>query len=1235
MNRINHWNSGLLLASLLIFVSSLLLENVSFNNFAGSSRVKRFEETLQVKELIMYGLFDELVGAMDSTTDKNLFPSLYEGLQPGIGEQGMDIFLFQADTLRYWTSNSVDINTLFQPGIRDRDVIFSGNGWFVKKERKEEDWRVVGLIRVMNEYSYQNRFLQNGFQGDFRVPAGTMIDTTCQQTGNIIHDSWKRELFSLDFSQVSMYSPFQSGLSLVLFFLGIFLFLLYIRHLIKSIADPTRKNIAIILAAVILVLLNAIFLKMPTPDHLAQLEIFRPEQYAASDLFPSLADLLLTTFFVFFLIYNFYAEFQMPENLGRKFIRAWQVLFLGGILVYYQGIIAIFKSLIVNSSFSFEAYRVLELSSFTFVGLLILAFHLTALTVLMDKYFNLFHPPSGTRGIALHVSIAGLLVFLSGFILPWGPNIVHTVVIMLVLALVAFLRGRQNQPFRYSSFVLLIFLYGLLSVYQIVVCSAEKRQNEKMVLAVDLSAEHDPVAEYLLADLETSLATDQELEYLIVDGYVDEMDIDDYLLRTYFNGFWEKYDLQFTLCSPTDSLYIEPDDEVWFNCFDFFERLHSEHGIRIPGSRFYFIDNMNGRISYFASFDYFSADSAETVTLFLELDSRLITEELGYPELLLSDRLRKVIFHKDYAYAKFSNGSLITQSGDFSYSLRSDIYSSGLDEFEFTTGNGFNHLAYTMDTSNIIVVSSPRVGLLNILITFTYIFVFFYLLMTVSLLVVHIPFLKRSLQWSIKHRIQYTMIGVLVLSLLLIGSGTILFSIRQYRERQDASLSEKIQSVYIEVTHKLEFERILTRDWQAGGYASLDELLKKFSNVFYTDINLYDPQGNILATSRSEIFENGLIGPQMHPAAFHELSVNDAAEFVHKEQIGSLTYLSAYVPFKNSENKLLAYLNLPYFTRQNTLTMEISNLVVAVVNFYVLLITISVLIAVFFSAQITQPLRTIQDRFGKIALGETNEKIQYEGRDEIGSLVTEYNHMVDKLASSAEKLARSERESAWREMAKQIAHEIKNPLTPMKLSVQHLQKTASEDGLIQKENLQRITRTLIEQIDHLSAIATEFSNFAKMPRASNEEFDLEGKISKISELFVNTDGVRIETEFLNQVPALVFADKEQLSRVFINLIKNAIQSIPEEKEGKISVCLETSDNEAIISIMDNGKGIPDELGDKLFQPNFTTKSSGMGMGLAIVKSIIENAGGAIRYETVMGKGTTFILNLPLHIKEGK
>lgn len=1237
MNKSMIKNTGLLAAAIVCFLTSVLLEHFSFYKLAENRIVRGFQETLQDKEQQIYALFDEMEAIMvpvdtgQMTDPGQYFTWLYSPMKEKTEGMGFDLFVFKDDTLRFWTGNEVSVETLLA-NEKERDgLVFAGNSWLLKRGRKVGDCRLIGLILIKHEYQYENRFLRNDFQVDFHVPEGMLILPGDGHEGHIIHDSWQQEVFSLDFAQVPQYSPFQSYISLFLFFSGILLLLLYVRHLIKSIPDPFWKNTGIVMGVIIMILLNAILLKMAIPGQITDLEIFNPVLFAASYLFPSLADLLITTFFIFFLAYILHAEFTLPEKFSGIPFRVLQIMFFIGLVFYFQLIILLFRSLVVHSSISFETYRVLDISVFTFVGLLILAIHFTALTLLMDKFFSLFKPDLSSYRLLIFAIIFGLLVWVTGFIQPGGPDILQAFLITVVAVVVAVIRGSRHAQFRYSSFVLVIFLFSVLSVYQIGIYSDEKRHNEKMVLAVDLSAEHDPVAELLLKDLEIDIATDPELGYMLHEGYTDYMVIDEYLRGNYFSGFWDRYDMYFTPCTPDDSIYIEPYYDTWYPCYEFFDTLHMKNRIRIPGSRFYFVDNMNGRISYFGAFEYYSADSSRTSSIFLELDSRMVTEELGYPELLLSDRLRKGFFHKDYTYAKYNNGQLITQSGDYSYSIREDPYTRTFDEFEYTVYDGYEHLAYHPDERNTVVVSNPRVSLLSTAITFTYIFVFFYLILTVNLLLVNIPFLRRSFQVSIKNKIQFTMIGILFLSLLLIGGGTILFSIRQYRERHFDSLEEKIQSVYIEVMHKLEFERDLTKGWSAGGYASLDELLQKFSNVFFTDINLYAPNGDLLATSRPEIFEKRLTGPKIHPAAFYELAVLNDAEFTQEEQLGKLRFLSAYVPFRNDRNELLAYLNLPYFTRQQALTREISNLVVAVVNFYVLLITISILIAVFISNQITHPLRMIESKFGKIRFGKSNEKIEYEARDEIGALVRAYNHMVDELADSAEKLARSERESAWREMAKQIAHEIKNPLTPMKLSVQHLQRSSEEDPAKQEQNLKRITQTLIEQIDQLSAIATEFSNFAKMPRTNNEEVDLKEEIIKILKLFHSTDDIEIQTNFLNKLPAMVLADREQLSRVFINLVKNAIQAVPEDRNGKISISLETTKNKTIVKVMDNGRGIPVELGDKLFQPNFTTKSSGMGMGLAIVKNIIENAGGKIRYETVPEEGTTFIVELPLYI----
>jgi two-component system nitrogen regulation sensor histidine kinase NtrY len=339
------------------------------------------------------------------------------------------------------------------------------------------------------------------------------------------------------------------------------------------------------------------------------------------------------------------------------------------------------------------------------------------------------------------------------------------------------------------------------------------------------------------------------------------------------------------------------------------------------------------------------------------------------------------------------------------------------------------------------------------------------------------------------------------------------------------------------------------------------------------------------------------------------------------------------VPLLNSENKFLAYLNLPYFTQSGALTRDVTNLVVAVINIYMILMLLILLVSVILADRITQPLRMIQNRIAQVSLSEQNEMIHYDRSDEIRGLVEEYNYMVKELEQSASLLAQSERESAWREMAKQIAHEIKNPLTPMKLNVQHLQRTIHE-GKDDPDMVDRISATLIEQIDSLSAIANEFSDFAKMPRARNARVNLVSKLKSLLQLFENTDKARITLDLGELSRVDVIADKEQLMRVFINLVKNGLQSIPEGRNGVIRIKLETPDKgKALITVSDNGKGIKEEIRDKLFQPNFTTKSGGMGMGLAISYNIVRSLGGQIWYDTILDVGTTFYIELPQSVEK--
>jgi nitrogen fixation/metabolism regulation signal transduction histidine kinase len=286
-------------------------------------------------------------------------------------------------------------------------------------------------------------------------------------------------------------------------------------------------------------------------------------------------------------------------------------------------------------------------------------------------------------------------------------------------------------------------------------------------------------------------------------------------------------------------------------------------------------------------------------------------------------------------------------------------------------------------------------------------------------------------------------------------------------------------------------------------------------------------------------------------------------------------------------------------------------------------------IAVIISERITSPIRMLGDVLATVKLGKRSQRLTYTARDEIGELVNHYNKMVEELEESVMKLSLSEREFAWREMAKQIAHEIKNPLTPMKLNVQQLEKSWKDGKPGFDKKIEKFTRNQIEYIENLSSIATAFSNFARLPKAEPVNVDLLEQIKTTLELFKSSGNVTFRITCNQSVKTVVFADREHLNSIFSNLVKNAIQAIPHDRQGVVKVSLKLEGDRVFIKVSDNGTGIPEDLKGRLFTPYFTTKSSGSGLGLSIVKRLVEGMGGDISFRSERDEGTEFTIILPV------
>ena len=1211
----------LLLTSIVLIVLGLLSERLLTGIEFGKKDAVRFQKIIDSKYILLDNIIDNLfkTGNIDS----------YEKLK----KNGISVLVYRNDRLLNWTDNSLTFPDYYDSAYFNSRLIFNCNTWYLIKTYTYQGFKAVGLILVKRDYPYENKYLKNGFQQSFHLPSNAMIQENKSAQAYPVRNDTGEYVLSVSFDDASRFRLLDKYLPSVFYFSGFLVLFLFLGSLIKLQTDRVKRNWLIAGSALFFLGFRIFQTLLRFPAGLYKTELFNPVSFANSELLPSLGDLLLNTLLIIYFITRFNRDFQLPDrfNDNRKSNEnSLHIILVTGLVFYYLFIYHIFRSLIVNSSISFEAYEITGLSFFSFVGLLIIGLLFTGLVLIIDKIVAICKEKIRMERLIILFSIA----FICGIILLFlGGNQIDTYSVLfffLVFTLIVAIRYKRNNLNNYSLQVILILLFSVYSVYFISETTTQKERQNMKILAENLATEHDPVAELLLEEMSPEISSDSVLAEMLFDVYhVSRLEINNYLMNNYFNGYLSKYDFRFYDCQPNDSVIFEVPTKYKFHCYDYFDQFINDRGMQLPGSDFYYLDNLNGRINYLGKFRYTEQSvRVPEMTMYIELESRLISEEFGYPELLLDEKVDKNSYLSGYSYAKYYNNDLITQSGNFHYSLTRDVYGERDKEFSFIRYDGYDHLIYNIDKENSIILSKPTTGFFSFLISFSYIFVFYYILLLIGLISFNLSIFEKKFQLNFKNKIQFSIISILLLSLILIGGGTIYFSIEQYQKKNYDNISEKIQSVYIELEHKLAYEDKLSSYWSSDSYENLDQLLQKFSDVFYTDINLYNPSGDLISTSRPEIFDRGLTGTKMNPEAYRDLTIEKKAEYVHRENIGKLRYLSAYVPFMNANNALLAYLNLPYFTKEDLLRQEITTLTVAIINIYVLLILITIAVAIFISDTITKPLRLLQEKFGQIKLLKDHELIEYSGSDEVAGLVSEYNRMVQELQNSAELLAKSERESAWREMARQIAHEIKNPLTPMRLTIQHLQRAWNDKNENYEEILKKVTQTLIEQIDNLSKIASEFSNFAQMPKANNQKLDLDLTITKAISLFSNT--AKIEIRYYNNLGkrVYIFADKEQISRVFINLFNNAIQSIPEDRTGKIEVTAERQFHSAVIKISDNGRGIPDEVKDKLFMPNFTTKSSGMGLGLAIIKNIIENINGSISFETSLGKGTTFILEFP-------
>jgi signal transduction histidine kinase len=971
-----------------------------------------------------------------------------------------------------------------------------------------------------------------------------------------------------------------------------------------------------------------------------QFGLFDPAIYAVNSFNSSLGDLLINSILLCWIIlfawYNILPEQKIPAFLkGPK-------LYAAGFAVIFILIFSTFqfantvKSLVSDSKVSFDVTNFFGLDIFyTVIGFIILA--LLALTyyyftrLLFRFIFSAFR--DNYTYIYFCLAFIGLLFLTirsgNSIVLFHLPVLLWLVLYTLIVSKEKFIINRFRITVVGAVFWIFIF-----SVSLAVVILQGNRENELRVrkaIAEKYDRMTDPTTNSQLSIAITYL--DNRFLLRNFQRFKDPLQsrfLRDSILKEDFTDYNIKYDTRIYVFDSVNQAINNDDRKTFAELNTIFTVQSKPTGI----TDLNYLETSFDRITYITR--RVIKDSTKAVgTFFVISNPRQYGSDALYPELFRQVSKRDDENSPIYSFAIYKDRMLTSSSNKYPFQITISKEQIPKSEAEQRTNNGYDELWFRASNNKVIVIARQRQSLLESITLFSYLFcAFLFMVGLLQLISVILRlFRERSAfnffaQFSIRSQIQGTVIFVSILSFFIIGAATISFFIDRYNRNNVDKLSRTAGIMVKELQKRLNDTTAFNADLPDSGAYNLQKLINEVADIHNADVNVYDIEGKLQVSSENEVYEKGILSKQMHPLAYYHLSRMREVQYVQKERLSSLDYWSIYASVRNADGEVVQYLNVPSFSTQIDLKQEISNFLVTIINLNAFIFLIAGVIALFITNKITQSFSVIGDKMREITLGKTNEEIVWNRNDEIGELVTQYNKMVHQLEESAEALARSEREGAWREMARQVAHEIKNPLTPMKLSIQYLQKAIDSNHPNVKDLTAGVANTLIEQIDHLSKIAADFSQFANIGNKKIELVDLHQVIGILVDLYNSNPKVHIEW---NKVfgSVVMKADKTHMNRVFTNLFANAVDACQEKNVCNIKINEVQNDGVITISVKDNGEGIPEEMRSKIFTPNFTTKTSGTGLGLAMTKSIVEQAKGNIWFETEEGNGTTFFIQLPV------
>ncbi len=1120
--------------------------------------------------------------------------------------------LYKSAELKVWSDNHVafpdNLSLVKTDGLQQM-----GSVKVLLVTHKFIHFTLVGAQIIGTQYPWENEFLKSSVAPYFAFD--NQVQITSGEGSTVFDEAGKTLFFVKSVSENgnsgSQYWPFFL-LILALFFLSILL-----KNGLNQLKSRYFVEKMLIFSGILAGWYFLHFL-FQVPTQLFQSQLFSPLLYALYNHHINLGNLVIWSW-ILLLITIYYVK-NKPQK-SAKLLSA--VLYVIILFTGYYAIVFLIRSFVFDSQIVLNLYELatLNLNSFLVLGVVFIL--LLCWLLLAYQWLGQLKSLSHSNHVFWGFSAVS---FFAPFLFLQANQLVNWIVILSfngVIILIYFVqRSNKNQRLLWEALAYLTIVSLSISLYINNLNDVREKQNRETA-ALKLNLINDPFLEEHFISSISKIQKDEDLLKFVSAENAELTDdsIVQHITTKYFEPFLQQYNINLIHCNERSVITVLPDNYET-SCYGYFNQRADSAKVTIRKDTLYLLQssfqyhNYIGRICL-------GNNSAKSSCIFIEFVSRLKPKEKGLPALLEKSAGTLTYLKRNYSWASYNKGLLAERFGKFDYKQKYNNYNFPNSTKVFVEYNNFNHYLFSIGQGNVFIISLENPNILQKLASIAFILLYFSLLAFVFYALFSFDSLKISVS-SFQARLQYSMILLLLFSFFLIGISS-LYYIRYLNQSKNAdNLMEKAHSVLIELEHKLSHIKQFSND----DLQNVEGLLFKFSEVFFTDITLYNYQGAVLASSRPEIFKSGLVSERMDARAYYELNGLKNSFFLQEETIGSQKYLSAYLPFQSDDNKALAYLNLPYFTKQYELESEFSGFIVTFLNIYIFLLIIAITITVVISRYLSKPLKMLKEKIQLLNLQNQNEKIEWDKVDEIGDLIKEYNRMVDELSRSAQELALNQRESAWREMAQQIAHEIKNPLTPMKLNVQYLVKAWDDKVDDFEGRMKRIAKGLEEQIDVLTQISGQFSTFAAIDRIQPEILSLHSIIGDVEAIFHNQGTITFIQDF-PQNEILVRADKSQLIRVFNNLYKNAVQAIATGVRGEIISKIALNNSQVEISITDNGCGIDDEELQRIFEPRFTTKTGGMGLGLALVKKMLENADGKISVHSEKDAGSTFTITLPI------